>query len=260
MDRLLEPQMLDRIRAARGDAAAVALPWDRIESLGWDAESVDAVWNKELLVRQSLSALTSSGSLNLAPGSDPRRPVMRRQDVFGLVPEMSDGPTEESVKDFVVNVNAWGYGDAGYAGHRTEAVVTEAAFEASAGGALARLNQAVGPDEYPWELDAYFFLLNNVGHVDGWGPAFFTKFLYFGDRRNQPGQAGGALILDQVMSERLRDLVVDTSVVPGRYRFRSSRWTTPEYAFYLAIVRRVAHHVGCRADRVEAVLFNQGRA
>ncbi|HWB34565.1 MAG TPA: hypothetical protein VHA75_00925, partial [Rugosimonospora sp.] len=111
-------------------------------------------------------------------------------------------------------VNAWGYGLAGYAAARTRAVVKaedhRSEFITSASRALAILRDAGA-------VPAYYFLLNrSTGHVSSWGPAFFTKFLYFADPRNQPGGSGGALILDQVMDGQVRRLVGDLAVDASR--------------------------------------------
>lgn len=236
--------------------AAAALPGTETGADDWKPRNAEALWNQALAVQPSLGSLCG-GELHLdsSPGStDPR---MRREDLLSLANELGDQPDEASLVEFVVNINAWGYGLSGYAKYRTDAVINgdRVRFADSARRALAILN-AHGP------VAAYYFLLNNsAGHVSGWGPAFFTKFLYFADARNQPeSKEAGALILDQIMDGQVRELVGDPAGRPGLGKFRRGAWTTGEYAFYVALLGHIGKARKLRADRVEAVLFARGRA
>lgn len=94
-----------------------------------------------------------------------------------------------------------------------------------------------------------YYALNDVSvaKIPGLGPAFFTKALYFADPTHL------ALILDAVLAAAVNQLV------PGGPRLRSAGWSTPRYAYYLALLNRVAAAADVPADRIEASLFARAR-
>jgi hypothetical protein len=146
--------------------------------------------------------------------------------------------------------NAWGYGNRGYGVSRHNAIVADKARAAT------RLEVALEHIRDQKPLDAYYALRNEkVARLKGFGPAFFTKFLYFADKaihRNEREDVGRVepLILDAVVARQLRRLKL-----PG-FSPKSAGWNTSEYAFYLGFANAITS--GPR-DRVEAELFWLGR-
>lgn len=255
IDRLAEDKVtLARIEEAVDVAGSVPVNWASLAERNWGSACVEALWNQPLKVCESLGHAFDTDLVQQADSAGHTR--IRRQDLFALAATLDDRPSEPELVRFVVNVNAWGYGTSGYAEYRTRTVLGDPdsprreQFVASALQGLAILREH-GP------VAAYYWFNNgNQGHVPSWGPAFFTKFLYFADPRNQPDKPGGALILDQRIDQRVHEFVAgDTPLWP---RHRRGTWRTPHYASYLALLQRFAEHTGVdqpRSDRVEAVLF-----
>jgi hypothetical protein len=93
-------------------------------------------------------------------------------------------------------------------------------------------------------LAAYGFLLAGPGKIDGLGPAFFTKFLYFMGY----GRAGGTL----------QPLILDSRVARNLNALRSTGWKTTgwplaQYEEYLEWARTEAMGPGpvTSADEAE---------
>ena len=249
-----------------GESDAPLLHASLLDERAWSVANERRKWNDPFPVRSSMADLSDRG---LRLNKDGR---MQRSLLLDLASRLSNGPDAHELRHFVVNVNAWGYGTTGYAEHRTRVVVnnegdvdgTSQAFANSARSALNMLRGQVAPADLDPAVAAYYFLNNRSrGHVSNWGPAFFTKFLYFADPRNQPDGPGGALILDAIMASHVRQLVPELER-SGRVRmFGKNAWTTPQYAFYLALIRHIAQAVAVerrggvaiRADGVEAILF-----
>lgn len=135
----------------------------------------------------------------------------------------------------LVAVNAFGFGTSGYGAWRTRRIGQLPDVEVRLQAAVATLD-ADGP------VDAYY-LLNNEGHLHGWGPALFTRFLDVADRRS----AGRALCLDPATAAAVNALV------PGS-DLGVADWGTAEYAFYLGLVHRIAGEAGADPVVVEATL------
>lgn len=132
-------------------------------------------------------------------------------------------------------VNAWCYAESGDGAWRTRRILDAADLEVRLAAAVATLD-ADGP------VEAYY-QLNNDGHLHGWGPALFTRFLDVADRR----EAGRALGLDPVLA------VAVNGLVPGS-DLGAADWATAEYAFHLALLHRIASEVGLAPTLVEAAL------
>jgi hypothetical protein len=272
--RLPDERMLELIADAeslasaivKGEGDAPVLQASLLDERAWSVTNERRKWNDSFQVRSSLADLSGQG---LCLNGDGR---MQRSLLFDLASRLSEAPDAHELRHLVVNVNAWGYGTSGYAEHRTRVVVnnqgdmdgTSHAFATSARSALNMLRGQVALADLDPAVAAYHFLNNRSGgHVLNWGPAFFTKFLYFADLRNQRGGPGGALILDAIMAGHVRRLVPALGR-SGRVRvFGKNAWTTPQYAFYLALIRHIAEAVAVerragvaiRADGVEAILF-----
>ena len=135
----------------------------------------------------------------------------------------------------LAGVNAWCYGPSGYGAWRTRRIL-------AAGDLELRLKAAVAVLDSEGAIDAYY-RLNNDGHLHGWGPALFTRFLDVADRR----VAERALGLDQALAGAVNGLV------PGS-DLGAADWGTAEYAFFLGLLHRIAREVGIAPTVVEAAL------
>jgi hypothetical protein len=132
-------------------------------------------------------------------------------------------------------VNAWCYGRSGYGAWRTRRILDLVDVGRRLTAAVATLD-ADGP------LEAYY-QLNNDGHLHGWGPTMFTRFLDVADQRG----SDRALGLDAALARAVNELV------PG-CGLGAADWGTAEYAFYLGLMHRIAAEAGVAPPMVEAAL------
>lgn len=150
----------------------------------------------------------------------------------------------------------WGSGTTGYGPHRLRRIIDSTdgrlsellATAASAAGKniIAGYTKLYGgrdnktrakPNTEPWT------------RIGGFGPAFFTKFLYF--------TTPGALILDRVLARKVHDLCEMKHLVDSRGR--SLPWSPYRYSVYLHWMRQTAAAIGCTADELELTLFYSPR-
>ena len=137
---------------------------------------------------------------------------------------------------FVV-VMAWGYGTVGYGAWRTARILQG---DSNAPDRLASVTQQLAERG---ALDAYG-LLGGACRLQGLGPAFGTKYLYFCP---QPAAGPRALILDRLVARWLaRNARV--SLNPGF-------WSPNTYGRYLELLRSWAEALGAAPDEVEMCIF-----
>lgn len=85
----------------------------------------------------------------------------------------------------------------------------------------------------------------------GLGPSFFTKFLYFAGQALPSLPGGQPLILDRVLSLRMRSLAVavgqDTGLDPdgsiAAWVWADWNWSPHRYSVYLAYMHKAAHQL-----------------
>lgn len=135
----------------------------------------------------------------------------------------------------MIATSAWGLGDSGFGLWRTKRVAALPDVEVRLRAAVATLD-ADGP------VAAYYHL-NNDGYLHGWGPALFTRFLACLDPR--------ALPLDVAQAAALNHLV------PDDLQIEANDWGTAEYAFYLAVINRIARLQLVSPRWVEATLADR---
>jgi hypothetical protein len=172
-----------------------------------------------------------------------------RGDVFEIAAEPDDADGHWRL--FCAS-NIWGRPSNGFGTTRFERIIRETPHEqlstviAEARGRLA----ACGP------LSAYAYLrgTGSACTVPHWGPAFFTKLLYFAHTGSAPGSA---LILDNLMATA----VAAISGLPNFVNRRggSRRWTKYRYGVYLAWMNQVAVEQGVSPDFLEYALFEDER-
>jgi hypothetical protein len=146
----------------------------------------------------------------------------------------------------------WGQGSNGYGRVRIERIIRTTPCEqlsAIIASARARLAEC-GP------LSAYAYLRGggSACTVPRWGPAFFTKLLYFAETPSTPGSA---LILDNLTAHVVAGIGGLPHLVDERGR--SGRWTEYRYGVYLAWMTLVSDTLQVAPDFLEYALFTEGR-
>lgn len=146
----------------------------------------------------------------------------------------------------------WGTGRIGYGPHRYRQIVEgtggrlnemlTAAVEAARRDVIAGYAQFYGGHDPKQRAAAN---ADGWSRIDNFGPAFFTKFLYF--------TTPGALILDNVLARRVRDLAGVPHLVAGRGR--SVAWSPYRYAVYLKWMGQTARALDADPDELELTLF-----
>ena len=147
----------------------------------------------------------------------------------------------------------WGTGDRGYGPHRYREIV------ASTGGRLHDILTGVAATAAEDVIAGYALLFGGYdskqraapntepwARIDNFGPAFFTKFLYFTTR--------GALILDNVLAKKVNGLTTMPYLV--RTNGQSYAWSPYRYAVYLHWMRQAATQLECSPDELELTLFS----
>lgn len=171
------------------------------------------------------------GLLNALP------PQLSRDIVRNVCGSCSAG-TQGAIDAFVVSM-AWGYADSGYGVWRTQQVLSQGG--ANAGVALDQARRLV-VEQGPL---AGYEQLAGPGRLEGLGPAFGTKFLFF--------QNDDALILDK--------LIADWFTVVDGSNLRPTTWSSKHYRHYLETMNGWAEDAGLSVVRIEEAAFTEiGRA
>lgn len=215
---MIDDEVLADIAAAEAEAAACELDGAILASLSWGDEPGGSValhesWRAEERLPEHVRTHLRVG----------------RGDLARVTAECR---AEGAWLPLLIATSAWGLGDSGFGLWRTKRVASIADAEVRLRAAVATLD-ADGP------VAAYYHL-NNDGHLHGWGPTLFTRFLACLDPR--------ALTLDVPQAAALNH------VVPADLGIEANDWGTAEYAFYLAVINRVAEMQLVSPRWVEATL------
>jgi hypothetical protein len=163
--------------------------------------------------------------------------------------------------DLLVASFIWGWGAAGYGPRRLHGIRTAAGNQLEP--SLQRALDAAHADPAsPDPVAGYACLRGGNGDQDraepgqepwsrlrGYGPAFFTKFLYF--------STPGALILDNRLANAAYRLSQLPHLVTGNGR--SLAWTPYRYSVYLHWMTQTAQVVGTEPELLELTLFPTAR-
>ncbi|MEU4189893.1 hypothetical protein [Streptomyces griseoluteus] len=87
------------------------------------------------------------------------------------------------------------------------------------------------------------------GRIPGFGPSFFTKFLYFAGKTVKPANGPEPLILDRVLARRLRSRAQavgretghDPDGAVAAWVWRDQDWSPHRYKIYLSFMHAAAH-------------------
>lgn len=146
----------------------------------------------------------------------------------------------------------WGTGRIGYGPHRYREIVRGASGRLddmlTAAVHAAREDVIEGYAQFYGGFDPKVRAAANSegwSRIDNFGPAFFTKFLYF--------TTPGALILDNVLARRVYDLAQIPHFVAGKNR--SVQWSPYRYAVYLKWMQQTATQIEAEPEELELTLF-----
>ncbi|WP_333764312.1 8-oxoguanine DNA glycosylase OGG fold protein [Streptomyces sp. IBSBF 2390] len=94
------------------------------------------------------------------------------------------------------------------------------------------------------------------GRIPGFGPSFFTKYLYFAGKTVKPANGPEPLTLDRVLARRLRSLAQAVGRETGHdpdgsvaaWVWRDQDWSPHRYKIYLSFMHTAAHQAAATDD------------
>jgi len=209
------------VRAAIDAARSCALDARSLEQIDWEAAPSTATalhpaWDAEAAL----------------PAAVRERLGVSREDLDEAAAHARAGGPWLTV---MAAANALGYASSSHGAWRTARIAALPEVERRLADAVATLD-AEGPV-------AAYYLLANEGHLHGWGPAYFTRFLAAADGR---GDDRAVILTPEIALGVNRLLVVD--------EIAAADWPTVDYAFHHALLHRIATDVGSPVAMVENLL------
>lgn len=193
-----------------------------------------------------------SGVLHPSLSNEPG--VITRGDVFTLAEKWRRTGRSADLIDIFTACYVWGMGTSGYGPHRLQKIVDTAA------DGLEEMLQRAATAASTDLIDGYAMLYGGYNsrrraqpnqepwvRIKWFGPAFFTKFLYF--------TTDGALILDRVLARRVASLSGMEYFV--RRDGKPFEWSPYRYSVYLHWMRQTAGKLAldCTPEELELTLF-----
>ncbi|MFE5844239.1 hypothetical protein ACFQ7N_21700 [Streptomyces niveus] len=175
----------------------------------------------------------------LAPTSADGDAAVSRAEVASAV---ADALRREALREALVATYVWGKGTRGTPGgsgpSTLHKILAFDGLDAALAAAVTALREHGAPQ-------AYAAL---QGQVPGLGPAFFTKFLYFIGIAVPPARGPRPLILDRVLSRRLRQLAAAVGRASGHdvdgsiaaWVWSDQNWSPHRYRVYLSFMHAAA--------------------
>lgn len=192
--------------------------------------------------------------------------VISRAEVTSAV---ADALRREAFREALVATYVWGKGKRGTPGGSGPATLRAVL---AAEGLDTALATAVTALREHGSQEAYAALYQQV---PGLGPSFFTKFLYFTGTALPPAHGPRPLILDRVLSRRLRLMAAAVGRASGHdpdgsvaaWVWADGNWSPHRYGVYLSFMHAAARQLaagdgwpsGAAPDLLECVLFNAAR-
>jgi hypothetical protein len=146
---------------------------------------------------------------------------------------VSSAIAEGDVLDGFLACMAWGYGQVGYGPHRVAKILD------SAGQTPRTKLSSVATAAASGRAVRAYKLMADTRRLEGLGPAFGTKFIYFVDRRG--------LILDRVVALKFNDV--------GSFRINATRCDALKYDRYLDAMSAWATALQVQPVELEQVMF-----
>ena len=208
-------------------------------------------------------AQNSPWPAGLAPVSQAGDATVSRAEVSSLV---ADALRHGAFREALVATYVWGKGKRGSPGGSGPSTLSRILAAEGLEDALASAASALSDFG---AREAYAVLHRRI---PGLGPSFFTKFLYFTGRTLRPGQGPEPLILDRVLSLRMRSLAAvvgrETGLDPdgtvADWVWADWDWSPHRYGVYLTYMQSATGqlagaglwpaHAG--PDLLEYALFN----
>ncbi|MEU9105596.1 hypothetical protein AB0D54_14685 [Streptomyces xanthophaeus] len=262
MDRQARADAVDREMAVRllGDAEHEALGrWWRANAVTYADGTPGA---HTVRYAPSRWAQIVPWPQQLAPTAQSGDSGVSRAEVTSIV---ADALRREAFREALVATYVWGKGKRGTRGGSGPATLQRIL---AAEGLDTALATAVTALRERGSQEAYAALHRKV---PGLGPSFFTKFLYFTGRTLPPAQGPEPLILDRVLSLRLRSLATEAGRETGldpdgsaaAWVWAEWDWSPHRYGTYLSFMRAAARRLAATglwpalgtADLLECALF-----
>lgn len=180
-----------------------------------------------------------------------------RADVMAVV---RAAERSQSWAEAFVATQVWGYGLTGYGPYRTGQVLAQPGAEEAFAQAVSLLADEGASAAY-----------ERLQLLDGLGPAFLTKFLYFAGQALPEVKGLRPLILDSVLAGVLRRHATKIGAVAGyewaapiaNRIWRDSNWTSHRYHIYLQWMYAASEQLTAASiewpaapDLLELALFN----
>ncbi|MCQ9130288.1 hypothetical protein [Streptomyces hilarionis] len=181
----------------------------------------------------------------LAPTSCGSDAAVSRAEVASAV---ADALRREAFREALVATYVWGKGKRGTPGGSGPAILHKILAAQGLDAALARAVVTLSKHG----ARAAYAGLQRV--VPGFGPSFFTKFLYFAGKAVPSATGPQPLILDRVLARRLRFLAHTVGQTTGHDPdgsiaarvWRDSNWSPHRYAVYLSFMHAAARQLAAR--------------
>ncbi|MER6496107.1 8-oxoguanine DNA glycosylase OGG fold protein [Streptomyces griseorubiginosus] len=199
----------------------------------------------------------------LAPPCTGGDAAISRAEVTGAV---ADALRREAFREALVATYVWGKGKRGSPGGSGPATLYKILAAGGLDGALAT---AVTTLRERGSREAYAALHRQV---PGFGPSFFTKFLYLTGATLPPAQGPMPLILDRVLARRLRVLAAAVGRESGHdpdgsvasWVWADGNWSPHRYGVYLSFLHAAARQLAAGdgwpsdagPDLLECALFS----
>ena len=199
----------------------------------------------------------------LAPAPPVGDAEISRAQVASIV---ADALQREAYREALVATYVWGKGKSGSPGGSGPATLHKILTAKGLDTALARAVTTLS--EHSAEA-AYADLQDRI---PGFGPSFYTKFLYFTGKTVLSATGPQPLVLDRVLAQRLRSLAQAVGRETGHdpdgsiatWVWRDRNWSPHRYALYLSFMQAAADQAAARGtwpsdaspDLLEYALFS----
>lgn len=244
---------------AQDEASGHPAPEDRIEQLRELCRAKASLLGTAGVRGHTINFVAAAWAKIVSlPASVPRVGRISRGDVLDIGSRVRQGTSPAT--ELLVTSFVWGWGTTGFGPSRLRGILDDAGekLEPSLQRVLAAaLGETGAPDPIAGYAYLYGGYMSNgsdqraAPNAQEWarlrryGPAFFTKLLYFA--------VPGSLILDN----RLANVVYDLSGLPRLVNSvgRSWPWTPYRYAVYLHWMRQTAAAVSVEPELLELTMF-----
>ncbi|MCX5367165.1 hypothetical protein OG864_51800 [Streptomyces sp. NBC_00124] len=163
---------------------------------------------------------------------------------------VADALRREAFREALVATYVWGKGKSGSPGGSGPASLQKILTVEGLDTALARAVTTLS------ERSAEAAYAGFQGLVPGFGPSFYTKFLYFAGKTVVPATGPQPLVLDRVLARCLRSLAQAVGRETGHdpdgsianWVWRDRNWSPHRYAIYLSFMQAAARQLAASSS------------